>query len=79
MWAEMWYSGKQRTKQWKVTHIITIMNYNGHWNIMTEQIMLCSCQKSEKRKKVLFPKYCIKYKARKGAGEGSSNDENLYI
>lgn len=55
------------------------MNYNGHWNIMAEQIMLCSWQKSEKRKKVLFPKYCIKYKARKGAGEGSSNDENLYI
>jgi len=40
----MLYSGKQRTKQWKVTYIITITNYNDHWNILAakEQIMLCS-------------------------------------
>lgn len=40
----MSYSWKKRNKQWMVTSIITVMNYNDHWNIMEEkvQIMLCS-------------------------------------
>lgn len=66
--VEIWYSGKQRIKQQRITYIISIMNCNDCWNIMApkEKIMLCSLQKSEKGESLLP----IKYMSMKGVSEG---------